>query len=714
MLKKTNRSTPALPAAVVPANQSTNPTTTAKPSAVAGDTRTDATRKAQTDLTTAQTRGTDAAPPPFAGQRTAKTQAVTDALPSKADAEFDYVVVGAGAAGATTAARLVEDGYKVLVVEGGKDKQVLESSIPAAHAISSDHPDLSVDGKGYDVDHFSDEDRRAKDNKHVAGRGIYYPRGEGVGGSTRMNAMIFVRPDDVDWDKIAALTGDPDWRADNMQQFMHKLEKNRYRPVLRLLHNIGKRVGVEALQNLGGHGFDGWLETTRADPKLLLRDKQLAKMVKETAFFSFKELGSLGDKVKRLLTAFDPNDNLAQGTEGFTLTPTSITGDGRRNGPRDRLLSVLAEHPDRLEIRSGCKVDKVLLDDTNEAVGVRYRDPDGKVRNEACGREVLVAGGAFESPALMLRSGIGDEAQLDALAAHGVEKKVVRPGVGRSLSDRYEYGQVFELKEGLDLAKNLALTFDDEDSAFQEWKDTGKGPYATNGAVAAFQAKSDPSIDDPDLYFFLVPGKFEGYYRNDADASGGGKYSQDAVADPKKMTLVILHENKQDKAGTVKVDLSDPSGQPKINFKYHGEEDSPLDDRLPLARGIQMGRKLIERFGDMVSHEVLPGAKYQTEEQLAEQVGNNTWGHHANGSLKMGRAGDAMSVVDSKFQVHGTKGLRVIDASTFPDNIGSFIVSAVMLQAEKAAHDVAVAARKEDDLQAKSGGMSLLSIRAGA
>ena len=673
-----------------------------RPDAAIGDARTLEAREVQAKLTTVETQEV-AAPPPFAGRSVAATHAVDRPLPSKADAKYDYVVVGAGAAGATTAARLADEGYKVLVLEGGKDKDVLQSAIPAAHGISSEHPDLAVGGKGYDVDHFSTEAQRTRDNKHVPGQGIFYPRGEGIGGSTRMNAMIFVRPDDVDWDKIANITGDPDWKAENMQKHMHVLEKNRYRPVLRLLHDIGKRVGVKALQNIGGHGFDGWLETTRADPKLLLRDRQLARMVAETALFSFKELGSFGDKVKRVLSAFDPNDNLAQGTEGFTLTPTSITGGGRRNGPRDRLLSAQADHPDRITIRSGCKVDKVLLDGSNDAVGVQFRDADGKVRQEACGREVLIAGGAFESPALLLRSGIGDESQLDALAAHGVEKKVVRPGVGRSLSDRYEYGLVFELKEGLDLVKQLALTFDDEDAAFQEWKNDGTGPYATNGAVAAFQAKSDPSMDDPDLYFFLVPGKFEGYYRG---------YSDDAVADPKKMTLVILHENKQDKKGSVQVDANDPSGQPRINFNYHQEEGGSQDDRMPLARGVVMGRKLIERFGNLVAREILPGPECKTLDQIADKVGDGTWGHHANGSNKMGKASDPMAVVDTKFQVHGTKGLRIIDASTFPDNIGSFIVSAVMMQAEKAAHDIVTAAQAEDAQKVK-GGMSLLALRSG-
>lgn len=608
-------------------------------------------------------------------------------LPEKSSAEHDYVIIGAGAGGAVTAARLAELGHKVLVLEGGDDRDVLESRIPAAHAVASEHPELKVDGTSYYVDHFTDAEKNQRDPKFDPAKGgILYPRGEGIGGSTRMNAMIFVRPDDVDWNRIAEATGDPSWKAENMRPYMNILEKNRFRPVLRLLHEIGKRIGVESMKNIGGHGFDGWLETTRADPRILLRDKQLLKMVWETTKFSFAELGSLGDKLKRIASVFDPNDDLAQGTEGLTLTPTSITKEGRRNGPRDRLLDVQKAHPDRIEIRTGAKVDRVLLDSKGDAVGVQYREAGGKSVRIGARREVVLSAGTYETPAILARSGIADEATLDALAPHGVPKKVVLPGVGRSLSDRYEYGLVFRLKEAVALTKDLPLTFDDDDAAFQEWKNDGTGPYATNGAVVAFQAKSDPSIDDPDLYFFLVPGKFEGYYDG---------YSKDSTADPNLCTLVILHENKQDRKGTVTVDPNDPSGHPKINFMYHGEEGG-ADDRLPIARGIQLGRKLIERFGDMVDSEVLPGAQHQTLDQIADEIGRGTWGHHANGTARMGREGDPMAVVDSKFQVFGTSSLRVVDASTFPDNVGSFIVSAVMLQAEKAAQDLDVAAKKAD------------------
>ncbi len=613
-------------------------------------------------------------------------QAVSSRPPEKANARYDYVVIGSGAGGAPLAARLAEAGYKVLVLERGDDKKVPESKVPAFHAAASEHPDIAVDGEGYFVSHFTKAEDNRRDPKFVEEKnGIFYPRGEGFGGSTRMNANIFVRVDDVDWDRLAQLTGDPELNAANMKKYFQVLEKNEYRPLLKLLHQIGKRFDVDMLRNLGGHGFDGWLETTRADPRLIFEDRQLLRIVYETAKYSFTNLGGLGDKLKRLLSMFDPNDDLAQKTEGLTLTPMSVSDEGRRNGPRDRLLSVADKHPDRLTLKDQARVHDVLLDENNEAIGVRYYGPDGKLHTEHVRREVIISAGAFETPAILMRSGIGPEQELEKLAAAGVKPKVVRPGVGESLSDRYEVGVVVKMKKPFELLKDLPFKADASDPAYKKWLETGRGVYATNGVAIAMQAKSDPSLPDPDLYIFGVPGRFEGYYPG---------YSKDAVADDHYFTWLILHENKGDKRGRVTVDAKDVDGHPDINFMYHHEE-APRDS-APMVAGIKMVRELNARFGDLVAEEVWPGRDVDTDEKLARAAETVSWGHHANGTAKMGRPDDPMAVVDSNFQVIGTRGLRVVDASVLPDNIGSFIVSGILQLSEKAADDVIETARAQD------------------
>ena len=459
--------------------------------------------------------GATGAAPQLSGVTTAagtpQTVAVRERPIEKAKAEYDDVIVGTGAGGAPLAARLAEQGYKVLMLEGGKDRPAKESQVPLLHGAASENEDLLVDGQGYFVEHYSDPKENRQDPKFDQDKqGIFYPRGQGVGGSTQMNAQIFVRADDVDWDHIASLTGDPEWKAGNMKQYLQKLEKNEYRPVLKLLHQLGKRLGIEALQNRHSHGFDGWLETTRANPKLLLKDPQLQRIVLETGKFSFTDLGSLGDKFKRLISAFDPNDDSTQATEGLTLTPLSVTRDGRRTGPRDRLLSVAEQHPDRLTIRSGVKVDSVVLNDDKEVVDVRFCDEKGQMQVEPVGREAIISAGAFGTPELLMRSGIGPQEQLSKLEKTGVTPKVVLPGGGKSLSDRYDIGVVTRMKQPFKLLEGLGFKADEKDPNYVQWQKTGEGPYASNGAVVAFQAKSDPAMADPDLYIFGVPGSLRG------------------------------------------------------------------------------------------------------------------------------------------------------------------------------------------------------------
>lgn len=180
------------------------------------------------------------------------------------------------------------------------------------------------------------------------------------------------------------------------------------------------------------------------------------------------------------------------------------------------------------------------------------------------------------------------------------------------------------------------------------------------------------------------------------------------MKDDHLFTWVILHENKGDKQGQVTVNEKDPHGHGNVNFQYHKEENAK--DSQPLVEGIKMVRRLVAQYGDLVEKEEWPGQDATSDAALANLVEHNSWGHHANGTAKMGGAQDPDAVVDSNFKVRGTKGLRVVDASIFPDNIGSFIVSAVMQVSEKAADDTVEDARKQDAERNKAG-FSPLSIR---
>lgn len=626
----------------------------------------------------------------------AKTVAVTERAPAQGPKTYDYVFIGAGATGGTAAADLMplleqvaelrKQGFSVLVLEGGKDKEVQASKIPLEHGIASEHPELLTDpnntgkGTGYWVKHFTNPEDGKKDTKANADGEIWKPRGEGFGGSTRMNANVFIRVDDVDWDNIALMTGDPAFRAENMKVLAQELEKNEYRPLLRAMHEIGKATGVKALQNMHGHGFDGVLETTTADPKLLLEDKQLAAVAIKTLLWSSTRLGSVGDKMKRMLAMFDPNDNRTQGTEGAVLMPTTIKKDGSRNGARQILLDAAKKFPDQLTLQDGARVKNLVLDDDNRCTGVVYVDKQGAEHQVQLRREAIVAAGAIETPALLMRSGIGPKAELDKLVDQGVQPKVVLEGVGQKQGDRYEVGVVYRLKKPFKLLQDVKLPAAPDDPNFKRWQAGDGGALASNGVIASFQVKSDPKLKEPDLFIFAVPGKFGGYKPG---------YSQEATADPHLLTFLVLDANKGEGRGTIQLDPKNPLGAPIVNHHFHKERGAG-DDSQALVFGVQKVRELIKsQFSDLVESEEWPGAGAKTPAQLKEAVEAESWGHHPRGGAQMGHANDKSTVVDADFRVLGTTGIRVIDASMLPDNIGTFIVSGLYQVGKLAAKKIA-------------------------
>lgn len=626
---------------------------------------------------------------------------------------YDYVFIGAGATGGTAAAALVDDlakvdvlkkqGFSVLMLEGGVDKVVPKSDIPLKHAEASEDPDLLADpnrsgsGTGYWVRHFDDDKQALKDPKARADGMVWKPRGEGFGGSTRMNANIFVRVDDKDWDDIALSTGDPAFRAQNMKPLYEDLTKTNYRPELSLLNSVGKATGVDALQNIGGHGFNGPIELSRANPLLLLQDRQLAEIGVKGLLWSFANLGSPLEKAKRLVTAFDPNDDLTQGTEGPLLVPMSVSAEGKRVGARNILLGAKERHPDQLTLQDGARVDKILLDDKSKVTGVHYIDPDGKEHTVKVGREAIISAGAMESAALLLRSGIGPKDELDKLKSSGIEEKDIVEGVGRKQGFRYEIAVVERLKQPFKVLQDLKAQEEQKQESKQadgavvngavangvvaNPEAISKDLLATNGAFLAWQSRSRPDLENPDLFVFAVPGKFEGYEPG---------YSKEVFDDANLVSFVILDANKGQKNGTLELDPKNPNGAPLINHHFYADQGDK--DAAPLVAGVKQVREFIaSQLGDITEAEVWPGKQFTSDKQIGDKIINESWDHHPRGGVQLGDASDPSTVVDSDFKVVGTTGLRVIDASVLPDNIGEFIVSGLYqvgkLAADKIAED---------------------------
>jgi choline dehydrogenase len=511
--------------------------------------------------------------------------------------------------------------------------------------------------------------------------------------------MITVYPHDADWDAIAEATGDPSWRADRMRAWFEKLEACDYKrrprllPRNRLLARLLAALPLvsEKYVNRGRHGFDGWLRTTLADPKLALADETIRGVVLAAAAGSLAEfLGRPLTLVEGLASAVDPNDwRVRTMPEGLWQIPLSVRA-GRRNGTRERIREVARRFPDRLVVRTGALATRVLLDADDRARGVEYldrahaygADPNpapggpGDVREALVRREVILAGGAFNTPQLLKLSGIGPA---DELARFGIPVRVHLPGVGENLQDRYEVGVVSDMRRDFALLRGLAFRppAPDEtaDRAYVDWQ-RGSGVYATNGALLGIVRRSRPELASPDLFLFGLPARFTGYYPG---------YSDDLGQQTDVFTWAVLKAHTVNRAGSVRLRSADPCEPPDIRFRYFGEGDDRAGEDLDaVVTGIELARSIMRRLGSDVEREVMPGPEYASREELRTFVRDQAWGHHASCTAAMGPASDPQAVVDSAFRVHGTRGLRVVDASVFPRIPGFFIATAVYMVAEKA------------------------------
>jgi choline dehydrogenase-like flavoprotein len=588
----------------------------------------------------------------------------------------DYVIVGSGAGGGTLAARLAEAGMRVVVLEAGGDPRhgpglPEDYDVPAFHTLASENPAMRWD---FFVQHYEDEARQGRDPK-LQPQGILYPRAGTLGGCTAHNAMILMQPHDSDWDGIATLTGDASWRASEMQRWFQRLEACRYRPVWHAL----SRLGLDKT----GHGWDGWLPTECATPVEVLDDRRLIATLTESAIGVLHNSSQLGRSLRRLVEwRLDPNDarSVQHSADGLCFTPLS-TDRGRRKGTRERLRCVAERYPDRLRVELDALATRVLFDG-ERAIGVEYlqgerlyrADPNpspasGERRSINVRREVILAGGAFNTPQLLMLSGIGPRQDIER---HGIATRIELPGVGRNLQDRYEVGVVNRMAKpwralaGADFTRN--------DRLFQQWSRDHDGMYASNGAALAVSLRSQPDLAAPDLFCMALLAKFEGYFPG---------YSRLVAENHDYLTWAVLKAHTHNRAGSVTLRSGDPRDMPVVNFCYFDDGDDDVKAVVTALRFVRrISRELQER--GLIRDEEAPGATVQSDEELADYVRDNAWGHHASCSCAIGPR-EANGVLDSRLRVHGATGLRVVDASVFPRIPGFFIVAAVYMVAEKAA-----------------------------
>ncbi|KAF2174992.1 GMC oxidoreductase [Zopfia rhizophila CBS 207.26] len=612
---------------------------------------------------------------------------------------YEYVVVGSGAGGGPLAARLALAGHKTLLIEAGDDQGAnFNYTVPAYSALSSEDEKLAWN---FFVRHYADEARQAQDFKttyetpdggEYTGlsppegskmKGTLYPRTGTLGGCTAHNALIAIYPHQSDFEYIATLTGDSSWSAQNMRNYFVRMEKNQY-----LL------PGVE------GHGYDGWLGTQTAPLTIPLGDPQLLSMITGGAF----ALGNETNSVINLETLIAGDANADTPTRdsqpAYYQIPVSTT-DAHRVGSREFIVAVRdATNEDGskkypLDVRTNCFVTKITFDESANpprATGVEFLDGQhlykasplsknagsGTPGTATASREVIVAGGVYNSPQLLKLSGVGPAEELQKF---GIPVISDLPGVGTNLQDHYEITVQGQTKDNFSAFNGCTFGFfGQDDPCLDRWQNPvlgDRGIYSSSGLAATMFYKSTATaMNEYDVFVFGGPVNFRGYFP---------QYSINATIEHNWFTWAILKAHPRNTAGSVTLRSADPLDVPDIVFNYFdtGSGDSAADLQA-MREAVDLARDAFARQLVNVT-EILPGAQVTSDEDIKTYVKDTAWGHHASSTCPIGADNDSMAVLDSSFRVRGVSGLRVVDASVYPRIPGTFTAVSTYMVGEKAA-----------------------------
>jgi choline dehydrogenase-like flavoprotein len=525
-------------------------------------------------------------------------------------AAFDYIIIGAGSAGCTLANRLSANGRtRVLLLEaGGWDR----------------HPLLKLPlgwGKVL-LDRMYDWGYDTEPEEAMGGRRIEVARGKVIGGSSSINAMAYVRGNRADYARWAS-RGLPDWSYDKVLPYFRKQES--------------WEGGASEYR-----GGDGPLATRKARYQDPLVDAYLA---------GAQDMGyALND---------DYNGAVQDGFGRMQMTLRK----GRRESAATAYLHPVLSRAN-LTVRTDSLVTRVVLEGPR-AVGVEYirRNERSFVPAE---REVILCGGAINSPQVLMLSGIGDPAEL---AAHNIPVTAPLTGVGKNLQDHVAALLIYGRRDESPLLRNMRA--DRLLMAVGEGFLAGKG-FATElpGGITGF-VKSGPDEPIPDIQLLFIAGSL-------AAKPYVPPFTR-PFADSFACRIVLLRPQSR---GAIALASADPTVHPKI---CQGLLSHAADWRK-LSAGIRIFRDLarLPRLAPHVAREIGPSVDVKTDDDLKAYVRTTAvTAHHPCGTCRMG--GDDGAVVDSQLRVHGVEGLRVVDASVFPDLVGGNINAPVIMIAERAA-----------------------------
>ena len=522
------------------------------------------------------------------------------------DIRFDYVVVGAGSAGCVLANRLSADGrHRVLLLEAGGGDRHPFTAMPLGFMAGMARPETDW---GY----------VSEPEPELGGRTLPLPRGRMLGGTSSVNGMIYMRGHSRDYDEWAEM-GCTGWSYADVLPYFRRMETS-WR-------------GADAW-----HGADGPLTGSEVRGRSLMHEPIMAAA------------RAAGHRWSADLSGADQ--------EGFSTSEVTVDRRGRRASASRAYLRPALRRPN-LEVVRDALVTRVLFDG-RRATGIEYKR-HGRTEQVRAGHEVILSGGAYNSPQLLMLSGSGPAADL---AAHGIGVVADNAAVGTNLS---EHPMVYaEYAASRQAGFQRELRIDRAILSVLRWALLGTGPFATQVTSCAMLLRTLPELERPDIQLMFLP------VRLDASLWVPGVHRR--LADRFPVMVIQLHPKGR---GSVTLRSAEPLDPPRVRLNLL----SHPDDFADLRRGIAAVRDIFAAppLAELASAETRPGP------EAGDDAGRDAFlrenlrlTQHPVGTCAMG------AVVDPELRVHGVEGLRVVDASVMPTVPGGNTNAPVIMIAEKA------------------------------